>query len=94
MQFCWLCGADYVNINRIGNTAHAEDCRYHTGNIRDPHIYHPDAYLRYAGGFARARLGEPPAAVAEGVHAPPAGIADMVRGFLGYGGPYQAPNGP
>jgi hypothetical protein len=36
-QFCWLCSADYKDIHRQGNTAHATSCQYHSGNIPDPH---------------------------------------------------------
>lgn len=36
-QFCWICSADYREIYRLGNTAHAPTCQYHTGNIPDPH---------------------------------------------------------
>jgi hypothetical protein len=62
MQFCWLCGADYVNINRDGNTAHAKDCRYHTANILDPHNYHPDVHGRYMLGPVGIQGGVQPAA--------------------------------
>lgn len=51
-QFCWLCDADYKDINRDGNTAHAETCRYHSGNIPDPH--NPGAYA-HARAFPLGR---------------------------------------
>jgi hypothetical protein len=28
-EWCWLCGADYVDIRKIGNTAHKRDCRFY-----------------------------------------------------------------
>lgn len=36
-QFCWLCMADYRDIHREGNTAHAPHCQYNSGRIPDPH---------------------------------------------------------
>ncbi|KAF8864894.1 hypothetical protein BDZ45DRAFT_581627 [Acephala macrosclerotiorum] len=32
-QFCYLCLSPWQNIMRLGNTAHDEECRYHTNNI-------------------------------------------------------------
>lgn len=52
-QFCWLCGASYVDIDREGNTAHAKDCKYHSGNLIDPHNAHADAYRAYRQQMAR-----------------------------------------
>ena len=35
-QYCWICFADYAEILRHGNTAHRNDCRYHSKNLREP----------------------------------------------------------
>lgn len=29
-EFCYECGADYQRILRTDNSAHAEDCRFHS----------------------------------------------------------------
>jgi len=28
-EWCWLCGAKYVDINRIGNKAHKKTCQHY-----------------------------------------------------------------
>ncbi|KAK5169708.1 uncharacterized protein LTR77_005686 [Saxophila tyrrhenica] len=33
-QFCWLCLCSHAEIKRIGNTAHAKDCKFHSDNIK------------------------------------------------------------
>lgn len=32
-QFCWLCLASHEEIKRVGNTAHASDCKFHSTNL-------------------------------------------------------------
>ncbi|KAH7111055.1 hypothetical protein B0J11DRAFT_447738, partial [Dendryphion nanum] len=32
-EFCWLCGANYRDIKRQGNTAHSRACRYFSTNL-------------------------------------------------------------
>ncbi|KAF1348149.1 hypothetical protein BDV97DRAFT_356879 [Delphinella strobiligena] len=32
-EFCYLCRAPYASIRRMGNAAHAVDCRYHSDNL-------------------------------------------------------------
>jgi hypothetical protein len=46
-EFCYVCRAPYTGpqgIRRIGNSAHAEGCRYHSSKLpRHPETdFHPD----------------------------------------------------
>jgi hypothetical protein len=33
-EFCWICLCDYNKVRSLGNSAHVETCRYHTGRLR------------------------------------------------------------
>ena len=62
-QYCWICLADYREIHLRGNTAHQEDCRYHSNNlppnvqaaIADPILHRYAAAEQAAEQAARAR---------------------------------------
>ena len=32
-EFCWECRASHEEIDRVGNTAHARACKFHTANL-------------------------------------------------------------
>ncbi|GAB7361929.1 hypothetical protein MBLNU230_g1967t1 [Neophaeotheca triangularis] len=32
-EFCWQCLASHAEIKRVGNTAHARDCKFHSQNL-------------------------------------------------------------
>ncbi len=41
-EFCWLCLCSHSEIKRVGNTAHKEDCKFHSDNLKVswPFNYH------------------------------------------------------
>ena len=65
-QYCWVCLADYAEIRRLGNTAHRNNCRYHSRNL-------PTVPRMFAAARANTTV---PAIAAPQAAAPLPGVAE------------------
>lgn len=55
-EWCWMCGAKYEEIRRVGNTAHKSDCPHYAWVERFFRLYYISCFLFVGIRFSRRRI--------------------------------------